>query len=261
MLTIFITAGFPDFERSVNALRILDSQKINLIELGVPYSDPLADGPVIQEASYTAIEQGMNLDRLFELIATAKDYAGYDPKAKTGLNNIILFGYYNAFFAYGFETLIDKMKASQVKGLLIPDLPVNEAKKLNSQLAEHGLSLTLLAALTSDEDRLAEIAKLSEPFIYLVSTMGITGSKVDFNQERIKNIISKLKQAAPSTPVGLGFGIDSAAKVAEAYTLGADQAIIGSKALKVLAADETTELNEFKGFIESLQSAKVESLN
>jgi tryptophan synthase alpha chain len=264
MLAIYLTAGYPSVETTIKALRILDKAGIDIIELGVPFSDPLADGPVIQRASHAALANGVNLDRIFEMVGTAR--AESIQAAGKGLDNIILFSYYNPLFAYGFDKLIARCLEHKVRGVLIPDLPVDEATELRVKFQAAGLHLVLLAAITSTDERLVKIAQNSSPFIYLVSRIGTTGSNedlrdlrnaasVDDNDARLRSVISKLRAAAPDKLIGLGFGIDSPEKVREAYALGADIAIIGSKAITVM--EEDAKLEAFSKFISSLNLSKV----
>jgi len=245
MLGIYITAGYPDYQTSLKALKILDQQKVDLIELGVPFSDPLADGPVIQLAASEALKQGMNLDKIFTLVQEAQLST-----------TTILFSYYNPLFVYGFEKLIEQCLANKISGVLIPDLPVNEARELSAMFRKANLDLILLAAVTSTDSRLEEIASLSQPWIYLVSRTGVTGSEANHSgfDIKIKEIIKKLKAAGNNKTVALGFGIDSPEKVKETFELGADMAIVGSKAVKVLAEEG---LPAFEKFIAALKSAAV----
>lgn len=263
MLGIYITAGYPNTATTVDALQVLDQAGVDLIELGVPFSDPMADGPVIQKASYEALKQGMNLDKIFALIDQARAQ-GVKSNDKKGLNNLILFSYYNPLFVYGFDTLIQECLKHKVSGILIPDLPLEEAEELCTKFKNAGLDLILLAAITSTAERLERIAKLSNPWIYLVSRTGVTGSDQDIknlqantdasNTERVKTMIKQIKSYSDKS-VALGFGIDSPSKVAEALAAGADMAIIGSKAVSVL---EESGITGFEKFIKSLD-AKVTS--
>ena len=129
MLGIYLTAGHPDLETSKKALRSLDDQGVELIEIGVPFSDPLADGPVIQKSSFEALQNGVNLDVIFKLISELRN-EGTGSKEKIGLNNVILFSYFNPLFSYGFDNLIKKCKETGIRGALIPDLPIEEAQEL-----------------------------------------------------------------------------------------------------------------------------------
>ena len=244
MLGIFITAGYPDRSTTVEALKVLDSEGVELIELGVPFSDPLADGPAIQNASFKALEQGTNLDEVFSI------YKEADISTKT-----ILFSYYNPLHAYGFDRVIEKCKETGISGTLIPDLPVDEAEDLVTKFREAGLDLVLLAAITSTDDRLKKIAELSSPFVYLVSRVGVTGSsdeakslkgdaaETEGSNEVLKSQIAKLREYGAGQ-VAIGFGIDSADKVSQTLEL-ADMAIVGSKAIKVLEQEGSTGLQKF----------------
>ena len=205
MLGIYITAGYPNAELSLQALKALNESEVDLIELGVPFSDPLADGPVIQKASFDALQQGMNLDKVFDLVLKAKDQASKQLDRK-GLDNLILFSYYNPLSIYGFDRLISRCKESGVRGLLIPDLPTEEAEELSEKLAAQNLDLIMLIALTSTDERIEKIAKLSHPWIYLVSRIGVTGSNEDIknlqttntNNDKLLSIIKKLDRLVQS---------------------------------------------------------------
>lgn len=267
MLGIFITAGYPSPQKTIQALKILHESKVDYIELGIPFSDPLADGPVIQNASFQALKKGMNLDKVFDLVKEARDQLGVgDLKSEPyGLNKIIIFSYFNPLFVYGFDKFISRCVELKITGALIPDLPVDgDQKGLAENLAENfknsGLTLTLLAALTSSDESLKKIAKLSKPFIYLVSRLGVTGSQTDLKKlgtqdtafEDLKKLIFKLKGFADK-PVALGFGIDSKEKIQGVYEMGADIAIVGTKAIRVLEDDPSEDLQEFRTWILNLE--------
>lgn len=259
MLGIFITAGHPNIEKSIKALQILDEAQVDLIEFGVPFSDPLADGPAIQKSSHEALEAGVNLDKIFEIIKEAKAKQGIELKdfnqngfEQKGLKNIILFSYYNPLLAYGFEKLIKQCKEHGVRGVLIPDLPMDEAHELTEEFKQNNLDIVLLAAPTTTETRAKQICDLSSPFVYLVSRTGTTGSAENFDQkDNLKTLIKDLKKFTDN-PIGVGFGIDEKKKVDQVLELGADMAIIGSKAVKVLESDNDN-LDDFSKFIKSLK--------
>lgn len=257
MLGIFVTAAYPSEDACIKALKILHEEKVSLIELGIPFSDPLADGPVIQNASFKALANGINIDKVFELVAKARAEVGSVNSDHSGLNNIIFFTYYNPVYVYGIEKLAQKCSEYGIKGLLIPDLPVEEAETVSKILKSYGLTLTLLVAITSSEQRIKKIVELSEPFIYLVSRIGITGSDNDISKwyettAILKQKIAEIHKYAPDKPIGLGFGIDSAAKVQDTLDLGVEIAIIGTKAIRVLEEDQSHDLAVFRDFIRSV---------
>jgi tryptophan synthase alpha chain len=284
MLGIFVTAAYPSEDACIQALKILHEEKVSLIELGIPFSDPLADGPIIQNASFKALANGINIDKVFELVAKARSQAGLVTKfyplvsgnleniqpaqlgsSNYGLNNIIFFTYYNPVYVYGIEKLAQKCSEYGIKGLLIPDLPVEEAETVSKVLKSYGLTLTLLVAITSSEQRIKKIVELSEPFIYLVSRIGITGSDNDISKWQgtntiLKQKIAEIRKYAPNKPIGLGFGIDDAAKVRDALDLGVEIAIIGTKAIRVLEEDQSHDLAVFRDFIRSVNTSKIENV-
>ena len=265
MLGIFVTAAYPSEDACIKALKILHEEKVSLIELGIPFSDPLADGPVIQNASFKALANGINIDKIFDLVAQARSEAGLVDSCNYGLNNIIFFTYYNPVYVYGIEKLAEKCSEYGIKGLLIPDLPVEEAETVSKILKTYGLTLTLLVAITSSEQRIEKIVELSEPFIYLVSRIGITGSDSDITKWQGTNAILKQKIAeihkyAPDKPIGLGFGIDSATKVRDTLDLGVEIAIIVTKAICVLEEDQSPDLEIFRDFIRSVNTSKIENV-
>jgi tryptophan synthase alpha chain len=284
MLGIFVTAAYPSEDACIQALKILHEEKVSLIELGIPFSDPLADGPIIQNASFKALANGINIDKVFELVAKARSEAGLVAKfsplvsdhlediqpaqlgsSNYGLNNIIFFTYYNPVYVYGIEKLAQKCSEYGIKGLLIPDLPVEEAETVSKVLKSYGLTLTLLVAITSSEQRIKKIVELSEPFIYLVSRIGITGSDSDITKWQgtntiLKQKIAEIRKYAPNKPIGLGFGIDDAAKVRDTLDLGVEIAIIGTKAIRVLEEDQSHDLAVFRDFIQSVNISKIENV-
>lgn len=258
MLGIYLTAGHPDLETNKKALRVLDDQGVDLIEIGVPFSDPLADGPVIQKSSFEALQNGVNLEVIFKLITELRK-EGTKSSEKKGLNNVILFSYFNPLYKYGFDKLIKKCKESGIRGALIPDLPIEEADELSKKFQKADLDLILLIAVTSTSERIKKISELSHPWIYLVSRTGVTGSKEDIQNLQTENssknldkkLISLINEIKSNTnkQVAVGFGIDSKDKVKHTLSLGADMAIIGSKTVKLL---DEEGLDKFSKFISDL---------
>jgi tryptophan synthase alpha chain len=225
----FITAGDPNLETTAKALEILDKNGADVIELGVPYSDPLADGPVIQAAATRALQRGVTLD---DVLALVKDVS---PKIKAP---IILFTYYNPVFSRGVETFLDKIVSAGVKGLVVPDLPLEEAETLLKPASAKGIEVTLLVAPTSPMHRIKAIAHQSQGFIYLVSVTGVTGMR---NQvaTNVEELIANLRSATDK-PIGVGFGISQPEQAAQVKQWGADAVIVGSAFVKRLV-DGTPE--------------------
>jgi tryptophan synthase alpha chain len=220
----FITAGDPDLETTEAALKILDQNGASFIELGVPYSDPLADGPVIQAAATRALANNTKLDDVLAMLKTLT------PQLQAP---IILFTYYNPILNLGIKDFLAKVAEVGVKGLVVPDLPLEEAENLIESAKEFGIELTLLVAPTSSKDRISAIAKQSQGFIYLVSVTGVTGVRSGL-QSRVKDILDELRGVTDKA-IGIGFGISSGEHAAQAKEWGADAVIVGSALVKRLA--------------------------
>jgi tryptophan synthase alpha chain len=241
----FITAGDPDLETTAQALQILDQNGADVIELGVPYSDPLADGPVIQAAATRALQKGVTLDDVLALVTDVT------PKIKAP---IILFTYYNPIFARGVEAFLDQIVAAGVKGLVVPDLPLEEAETLLQPAAAKGIELILLVAPTSPRERIEAIAKKSQGFIYLVSVTGVTGMRSQV-ASGVENLLTSLRSVTDK-PIGVGFGISEAEQAAKVKQWGADAVIVGSAFVKRLAEGSSeAALNSVGEFCSSLKMA------
>ena len=220
----FITAGDPDLSTTAEALKILDQNGANIIELGVPYSDPLADGPVIQAAAIRALEKGVVLEDVLDVVKTVKSEIR---------SPIVLFSYYNPIYNQGIENFLDKITNAGVKGLVVPDLPLEESLCLIQPASERGIEVTLLVAPTSPIERIEAIAKASSGFIYLVSVTGVTGMRVEI-QNRVQDLLSSLKSVTDK-PIGVGFGISEAKQAKQVKEWGANAVIVGSAFVKRLA--------------------------
>ncbi|MBZ8178527.1 tryptophan synthase subunit alpha [Oscillatoria salina] len=220
----FLTAGDPDLQTTAKALKVLDRAGADLIELGVPYSDPLADGPVIQAAATRALRRGVKLENVLQVV---QDVA---PEIKAP---IILFTYYNPIYYRGIEAFLKQISEAGVKGLVVPDLPLEEAESLLKPAAEEGVEVTLLVAPTSPRERIEAIAKKSQGFIYLVSVTGVTGMRAAM-QSRVKDLLQSLRSATDK-PIGVGFGISTPEQAKQVQAWGADAVIVGSAFVKRLA--------------------------
>ena len=221
----FITAGDPDLETTAKALKILDASGADIIELGVPYSDPLADGPVIQAAATRALERGVRLDDVLSVVEGVR---------KDVRSPIILFTYYNPILNRGIEKFLNQIAKAGVQGLVVPDLPLEEAETLLKPAAEKGIEVVLLVAPTSPKERIEAIARQSQGFIYLVSVTGVTGMRSGL-ETRVKDILLDLRSITDK-PIGIGFGISEPEHAKQVKDWGADAAIVGSAFVKRLNA-------------------------
>lgn len=226
----FITAGDPDLETTEQALRALDASGADVIELGVPYSDPLADGPVIQAAATRALAKGTRLDDVLALLQRLT------PELSAP---IVLFTYYNPILNRGIETFLAQVAAAGVKGLVVPDLPLEESETLQTLASAQGIDLILLVAPTSSAERIAAIAQRSCGFIYLVSVTGVTGMRQGV-EARVGDLLGQLRQQTDK-PIGVGFGIAEPAHARQVKDWGADAVIVGSAMVKRLADGSPAE--------------------
>ncbi len=243
----FLTAGDPDLETTAKALQVLDRSGADLIELGVPYSDPLADGPVIQAAATRSLARGTRLDTVLQLVTDV---------APTLRSPIILFTYYNPILNRGVDRFLQDVAKAGVKGLVVPDLPLEEADGLLKPAAHYGVELTLLVAPTSPIERIRAIAEQSQGFIYLVSTTGVTGMRSQLEM-RVKDLIQELRQVTDK-PIGVGFGISQAEHARQVMNWGSDAVIVGSAFVKRLTEGSPTEgLNAIGEFCQTLRTAIV----
>jgi tryptophan synthase alpha chain len=241
----FITAGDPDLVTTAQALRVLDKSGADMIELGVPYSDPLADGPTIQAAATRALKRGVRLD---DVLAIAQEVTP-DLNAP-----IILFTYYNPILNRGIEVFLKQIAAAGIAGLVVPDLPLEEAESLIQPATEIGIEVVLLVAPTSRKARIEAIAKKSQGFIYLVSVTGVTGIRSQV-ASRIPDLLEEMR-AVTDKPIGVGFGISQPEQARQVKQWGADAVIVGSAFVKRLAEGTPTEgLKAIEEFCQSLKSA------
>lgn len=240
----FIVSGHPDLELTKELLYLFQDFGAAAVELGIPFSDPLADGPVIQEAAKIAISNGVNIDKIFNML----------KELKVDFNTpVILFSYVNPILSYGVEKFIKKAGESNIAGLIIPDLPIEESDEVSSLCKANGIDQIMLIAPTSDRQRIEKIAKASSGFIYLVSSTGVTGVRDSFDSV-LSELVKEIKEKV-DTPVSIGFGISKAEHINSLKSMGADGAIIGSALVKIVTQykdDKKLLLSKVSEYLESL---------
>ncbi|MFH1190709.1 MAG: tryptophan synthase subunit alpha [Candidatus Omnitrophota bacterium] len=212
----FITAGFPDLSATARLVIELEKKGVDIIELGVPFSDPLADGPVIQEASAYSLKQGTNLVKILDLVKQLRKHTSLP---------LCLMTYYNPIFCFGEKIFVDQAVAAGVDGVIIPDLPYEEAKEFSRYANQKGLVNICFISPTSSAARIKTILKVSRGFIYYVSLTGVTGShkRLDTDLKARLAVIKKLT----AKPVCVGFGISCVRQVKEVRKIS-DGVIVGS---------------------------------
>jgi len=231
ILNIYTTAGFPKLNDTIEIVQELATSGVDMVEIGMPFSDPLADGPTIQHSSEVAIENGITLDLIFDQIKEIR---------KTVDIPIMLMGYINQLIKYDIETFLAKASEVGVDGFILPDLPLDIYQEEYKALFEkHHLKMSFLITPQTTDDRVKMIAKESTAFLYVVSSFAITGSKNDIQQSQI-NYFKKIEAMKLNTPKLIGFGISNSDTFNTACN-HANGAIIGSAFIKTLGTS-TTEL-------------------
>jgi len=241
----YITAGDPDFDKTLEILEIFAENGADIIEIGVPFSDPMADGPVIQSAMERALNAGMSLKKTLEIVRI------FRGKFVTPL---ILMGYLNPFYAYGFEKFAKDAKESGVDGILIVDLPPEETHDFTEILKKNKLTQIFLATPTTDAKRIEIISKYASGFIYFVSVTGVTGIRSTLPMETFSKL--KMLKAFFKIPVVLGFGISGPETIEQFYNY-ADGFVVGSAIVKKWesAAKVNSEKLELVDFIKLLSKS------
>ena len=222
-LVAYVTAGDPDLQRSADVLRAVDRGGADVIEVGVPFSDPLADGPVIQRAAERALRAGTTLSGVFDLVAGIRR----DVRAP-----LVLFTYANPVVRLGFEAFADRAATAGVDGVLVLDLPLEEAGGLRTALGDRGLDTIFLLSPTTTPERIALAGQLGSGFLYVISRLGVTGTR-DRLADGVADLVGRVRAHA-SLPVALGFGLSRPEHVAAAGRI-ADAAVVGSALVQEVA--------------------------
>jgi tryptophan synthase alpha chain len=229
LLIVYICAGDPTPAATPQLVRRLAAAGADIIELGLPHSDPIADGPTIQAAAQRAIAAGMNTDVYFQVAAEAKI-----PIPK------VFMGYYNMVYARGLDKFAQDCARSGITGMIVPDLPPEEAGPLHQACGRSGVDLIFLAAPNTPAERLKMIEENTSGFLYLVARTGVTGARSDLLQSTHELIA----RVPGSKPKAVGFGISTPAQAAEVITAGADGAIVGSVCVDLIARGDIERLEQ-----------------
>jgi len=225
----YVVGGYPSVDYFKDFINNLDDSVIDILEIGIPYSDPIADGPVIFNASFSAVQAGVTTDTIFEALLACKT-------RKT----LVFLVYYNMIFAYGEDEFLKKAKECGISGIIIPDLPYEENEEFYEKCQNLGISLIPLVSVTSVH-RVDNLLKRASGFIYAVGALGVTGTK-QTPLERLQNMVAEIKTKT-NLPVAVGFGIRTAKDV-EATKKYADGAIIGTSIVEITANSDVSEVNK-----------------
>jgi len=246
-LIIYLTAGFPSFSSSIKIMEEIEKYGVDLLEIGIPFSDPIADGPIIQFSSQKALEKGINVEKVFKLCNILK------TKIKIPY---LLMSYYNPIYKYGLKNFAKNCFNFGVSGVIVPDLPIEESFQLYKILRSYNIDLIFFTTPYTSEERIKKIVSVATGFIYFVSRAGVTGPKKNIAPE-LKKSLKKLKEFT-DLPIAVGFGISEKKQV---YEIGkiSDGIIIGSYIIQKISEGKITEMkNTLKEFKKLLTNKKEE---
>ncbi|RBP46907.1 tryptophan synthase subunit alpha [Garciella nitratireducens] len=240
----FITAGDPDAETTVDLVLAMEKAGADIIELGIPYSDPVADGVVIQESSIRALNRGIKIKDIMNVVKEIRKQSSIP---------LLYLVYYNCIFRYGIEKFLQECKQSGIDGLIIPDLPIEEKGEIAELAYKNGIDIIPMVAPTSEE-RVKKILQYGEGFVYCVSTEGVTGTRNEIatNLETYMNLINQYSKI----PKALGFGVSDCAMAKEFSKYG-DGVIVGSAIIKKIASSNSKEevIEKVSNFVKELKEA------
>ncbi len=241
----YVTAGDPFVETTVDVLLAMAEAGADVIELGVPFSDPMADGPVIQKAAERALAHGMTLKRVLEMVRAFRERNAHTP--------LVLMGYANPIEHYGTERFVADARAVGVDGVLVVDYPPEECETFAAQMKSAGLDPIFLLAPTSTEQRMAQVGRVASGYVYYVSLKGVTGAG-HLDTDAVAQAVPRIK-AHVSVPVGVGFGIRDA-QTAKAVAAVSDAVVIGSRIVQLLETQTRDTVASAAGaFIAEIRAA------
>ena len=245
ILSVYFTAGFPQLNSTMNILSSLQKNGVDMVEVGMPFSDPLADGPVIQHSSEVALKNGMNLDMLFEQTKDVRKYISMP---------LVLMGYLNPLLQYGMEKFLQRASENGFDALIVPDLPVGEYELYYKELfAKYNIKNIFLITPDTSKERVHKIDLLSDAFIYMVATSGTTGAKTTVSNEQ-QDYFKRIASYQLKNPLLAGFGISNRDTFEKACA-DTNGAIIGSAFIKALEKDKNTE-QAIKSFVHSIKQTE-----
>ena len=242
ILSVYFTAGYPSLEDTGEIILLLQKYGVDSIEIGIPFSDPIAEGPVIEKANIRALRVGTTTDKIFDMVKRVR--------TKTDIPLVFL-TYMNPVFVYGVEKFFKNCRETSINGIIIPDLPFEEKNEVLGVATSYDVDVITLIAPTS-KDRIQTLAKDATGFIYLVSSMGVTGVRSEIKTD-INAIIADIKQVS-KTPVAVGFGI-STTKQAKEISKTADGVIVGSAIVRIVAEHGENAGSFLFDYVKSLKDA------
>ncbi len=239
----FITCGDPSLQATAELIIAMEKAGADLIELGIPFSDPTAEGPVIQGANLRALSGGVTTDRIFEMVKEVR---------KTVKIPMVFMTYANVVYSYGIERFAKTASDIGMDGIILPDVPFEEKEEFAPICRQYGLDFISLIAPTS-HDRIAMIAKEAQGFVYCVSSLGVTGVRSQITTD-IGAMVALVKEANPSIPCAIGFGISTPEQASKMGQV-ADGVIVGSAIIKLIASQPNEPINSVSDYVTSMKQA------
>jgi tryptophan synthase alpha chain len=247
-LSIFLTAGFPIIEKTIPLVKAIENGGADILELGIPFSDPLADGPTIQFSSHVALENGITLTKIFSLVKEIRAFSEIP---------IVLMGYTNSVLAFGIEKFFSSCSESEIDGIIIPDLPIEESDEIATQAKAKTISQIFLATPTTTDKRLKLLDEYSSGFLYCVSITGVTGARKNLSQQT-KTFLKRARKVVKKNPLLVGFGISSKEDAQQIKEL-CDGIIVGSALISVIQKSKEKEMEEnVCKFVKELREGLIE---
>jgi tryptophan synthase alpha chain len=241
-LIIFITGGAPNLETTEKLIPELEAAGADLIEIGIPFSDPVAEGPIIQAASERALANGTTTDKLLEMVARVRQ--------KTQIP-LVFMTYLNPIYVYGKERFLTACQENDISGIIVPDMPFEEKGELAEDCEKFGVDLISMIAPTSDE-RIAKIAKEAKGFLYCVSSLGVTGMRSTINAD-IEKVVAQAKKFT-DVPCAIGFGISNPEQAKQMAKIS-DGVIVGSAVMKIIEEYGNDCIEPVKQFVKAMKEA------
>lgn len=245
----YAMAGYPNDKETISTVKSLAKGGADIIELGLPFSDPLADGPVIQNASFHALQKGMNFDRFVNLV----------KKIRKEINvPLVLMTYTNLVYSHGYDKFISTVKKAGIDGLILPDMAIEESDHYLDVVRKNNMDAIFLISPNTSEERIKKISSVSSGFVYLVSVYGTTGGQQQFQQYTLDAIKNTKKMLDGKIPLGVGFGVNNAEQAKLILQTGADAIIVASAFLRLIEKTPKTKIQaKITTFAKSLKKATI----
>ncbi len=245
----YAMAGYPSNRETILTVRGLVKGGADIIELGLPFSDPLADGPVIQNASFHALQKGMNFNRFVNLVKKIRNESNIP---------LVLMTYTNLVYSHGYDKFISTMKKAGIDGLILPDMSIEESDRYLDVVRKNNMDAIFLISPNTSEERIKKISKASSGFVYLVSVYGTTGTQKQFQQYTLDAIKNAKRVLDGTIPLGVGFGVNDAEQAKLILQAGADAIIVASAFLRLIEKTPKTKIqSKIITFAKSLKKATI----